>query len=79
MASQYSDYQTNENSDFRIMVATDNHLGYLEHDQIRGDDSFVAFEEILSLSKLYKVDFLLLGGDLFHHHNPTKKTMYFIN
>jgi double-strand break repair protein MRE11 len=64
-----------ENSLFRIMVATDNHLGYLENDQIRGDDSFVSFEEILKVSKQENVDYLLLGGDLFHHHNPSKKTM----
>jgi double-strand break repair protein MRE11 len=60
---------------FRIMVATDNHMGYLENDQIRGDDSFQTFEEILQISKAENVDFLLLGGDLFHHHNPSKKTM----
>jgi double-strand break repair protein MRE11 len=29
------------------LVATDNHLGYLEKDPIRGEDSFVTFEEIL--------------------------------
>ena len=64
-----------DNSLFRIMIATDNHLGFLENDQLRGDDSFVSFEEILKVSKQENVDFLLLGGDLFHHHNPTKKTM----
>jgi double-strand break repair protein MRE11 len=67
--------QNEESSLFRIMIATDNHLGFLENDQIRGDDSFVSFEEILKVSKSENVDFLLLGGDLFHHHNPTKKTM----
>ncbi len=71
--SQGQNYE--DNSLFRIMIATDNHLGYLEHDQIRGDDSFVAFEEILKVSKSENVDFMLLGGDLFHHHNPSKKTM----
>ncbi len=60
---------------FRIMIATDNHVGYLENDQIRGDDSFKSLEEILVQSKAEKVDFLLLGGDLFHHHNPTKTSM----
>lgn len=60
---------------FRIMIGTDNHIGYLENDQIRGDDSFNSFEEILVQSKNEKVDFLLLGGDLFHHHNATKTSM----
>jgi double-strand break repair protein MRE11 len=64
-----------QDSLFRIMIATDNHLGYLEDDQIRGDDSFIAFEEILKISKSENIDFLLLGGDLFHHHNPSKKTI----
>ena len=69
------DIDFDEKSLFKIMIATDNHLGYLENDQIRGDDSFVTFEEILKKSKSHKVDFLLLGGDLFHHPNPSKKTM----
>ncbi|MCQ2820507.1 MAG: metallophosphoesterase [archaeon] len=60
---------------FRIMIASDHHLGYLENDQIRGDDSFNSFEEILSTSKAENVDFVILGGDLFHHHNPSKKTI----
>ena len=67
--------ETDDGSLFRIMIATDNHIGYLENDQIRGDDSFNSFEEILVQSKNEKVDFLLLGGDLFHHHNATKSSM----
>ena len=39
----------------RIMVSTDNHLGYAERDPIRGLDSFAAFEEVLLLSKIHKV------------------------
>ena len=64
-----------ENSIFRIVIATDTHLGYLENDEIRGDDSFNSFEEILKISKSENADFLLLGGDMFHHHNPSKKTI----
>ena len=73
--SQVSSTQMDENSLFRIMIASDNHLGYLENDQIRGDDSFNSFEEVLRIAKNENVDFLLLGGDLFHHHNPSKKTI----
>ena len=74
--SQNSDIaQTEDPSSFRIMIASDNHLGYLENDQIRGDDSFNTFEEILKVSRSEGVDFLLMGGDLFHHHNPSKKTI----
>ena len=39
----------------RIMVSTDNHLGFLEKDPVRGNDSFAAFEEVLSLAKRYRV------------------------
>lgn len=81
---------------FRILVATDIHLGYAENDQQRskrnilflymlnniyfteyylkfivGNDCFIAFEEILQLAKLQEVDFILLGGDLFHENKPS--------
>jgi len=39
----------------RIMVSTDNHLGFAERDPIRGLDSFAAFEEVLMLAKRHKV------------------------
>lgn len=60
---------------FRIMISTDNHLGYQEKDPIRKHDSFLAFEEVLSQAINYNSDFLLLGGDLFHDHNPSKYTL----
>lgn len=43
----------------RIMVSTDNHLGYAEKDPIRGNDSFAAFEEVLVLAKRHNVRFLI--------------------
>jgi double-strand break repair protein MRE11 len=61
---------------FRILIATDNHLGYLESDPIRKDDSFNSFEEILKIAKERQVDFILLGGDLFHDNKPSTKTMH---
>lgn len=30
----------------RIMISTDSHLGHLEKDPVRCDDSFAAFEEV---------------------------------
>jgi hypothetical protein len=39
----------------RIMVSTDNHLGYEEKDPVRGNDSFAAFEEVLYLAKRHRV------------------------
>jgi len=46
-SSQLIDGEEPEQDTFKILVATDNHLGYLEKDPVRGDDSFNAFEEIL--------------------------------
>ncbi|KAK5641333.1 hypothetical protein RI129_009880 [Pyrocoelia pectoralis] len=56
---------------FKILVATDIHLGYAEKNAIRGQDSFVTFEEILQIASKNTVDFLLLGGDLFHDSRPS--------
>ncbi|GJP31646.1 hypothetical protein CLOM_g14710 [Closterium sp. NIES-68] len=64
-----------EESAFSILVATDNHLGFMEKDEIRRDDSFAAFEEICKLAQSLQVDFLLLGGDLFHDNKPSRATL----
>lgn len=32
---------------FKILIATDIHLGYLEKDPVRGNDTFVTLNEIL--------------------------------
>eukprot|EP01138_Halocafeteria_seosinensis_P013702 gb/GECG01013993.1/.p1 GENE.gb/GECG01013993.1/~~gb/GECG01013993.1/.p1 ORF type:complete len:584 (+),score=86.48 gb/GECG01013993.1/:1-1752(+) len=60
----------------RILLATDLHVGYAESDHVRGHDSFSALEEILQTARQEKVDFLLLGGDLFHENKPSRNTMY---
>lgn len=39
----------------RILLATDNHLGYIEKDPIRGQDSINAFREILQLAVKHDV------------------------
>lgn len=41
---------TSPDNVLKILVTTDNHLGYGEKDPIRGEDSFVAFEECLELA-----------------------------
>lgn len=61
---------------FRIAVATDNHLGFLEKDKTRGNDSFLAVEEILDRALGSSADFLLLGGDLFHENKPSNHTIF---
>ena len=49
-ASQLNEGEGDNEDTFSILVATDNHLGYLEKDPVRGDDSFEAFEEILEIA-----------------------------
>ncbi|KAK4533842.1 hypothetical protein CCYA_CCYA19G4724 [Cyanidiococcus yangmingshanensis] len=60
----------------RILISTDNHLGFEEHDAIRGDDSFLSFAEVLSVARAENVDLLLLGGDLFHDNKPSRECLY---
>ncbi|KAG0335703.1 Double-strand break repair protein mre11a [Podila horticola] len=74
--SQLIDGEGSDQDTFKILVATDNHLGYLEKDPVRGDDSFNAFEEILQHAVKSEVDMILLGGDLFHENKPSRKAMH---
>ncbi|XP_016138668.1 double-strand break repair protein MRE11 isoform X1 [Sinocyclocheilus grahami] len=66
----------NDEDTFKILIATDIHLGYLEKDAIRGNDTFVTFDEIMKQAVQNEVDFVLLGGDLFHDNKPSRKTMH---
>lgn len=59
------------------MITTDNHLGYKENDKIRANDSFCSFEECLKIGRnTPNLDFVLMGGDLFHEHKPSRKTFW---
>ncbi|KAH6851336.1 Mre11 DNA-binding presumed domain-containing protein [Chaetomium sp. MPI-CAGE-AT-0009] len=60
----------------RILVSTDNHVGFEERDPIRKDDSWRTFDEIMQLARTRDVDMVLLGGDLFHDNKPSRKSMY---
>ncbi|KAF9242284.1 Mre11 DNA-binding presumed domain-containing protein [Melanogaster broomeanus] len=55
----------------RILLATDNHIGYLERDPIRGQDSINTFKEILQLAVKHDVT-----GDLFHENRPSRDCLY---
>ena len=65
-----------DNTTFKILIASDIHLGYMESDPIRGNDSVVSFEEILSIAREQEVDFILHGGDLFHENKPSRVTLH---
>lgn len=60
----------------RILITTDNHVGYNENDPVAGDDSWRTFHEIMMIAKSNNVDMVLQGGDLFHVNKPSKKSMY---
>ena len=62
----------------RILVATDNHVGYNERDPIRGNDSLTSFHEVMCLAKERDVDMVLLAGDLFHENKPSRKSMFHV-
>ncbi|WRT69415.1 DNA repair protein (mre11) [Kwoniella shivajii] len=69
---------TEQNPDncFRILLATDNHIGYAEKDPIRGQDAINTFREILEIGRDAEVDFILLAGDLFHENRPSRTCMH---
>ncbi|KAI8848999.1 Mre11 DNA-binding presumed domain-containing protein [Chytridium lagenaria] len=61
----------------RILIATDNHLGYLEKDPVRGDDSFNSFEEILATAVERDVGYGFGGGcGSFHDNKPSRKCLH---
>ncbi|CAD6889108.1 unnamed protein product [Tilletia caries] len=60
----------------RFLLASDNHIGYMEKDPVRGPDAINTFKEILHLAIENEVDFILLGGDLFHDNKPSRLTMH---
>ncbi|KAK2847231.1 hypothetical protein Q5P01_010230 [Channa striata] len=61
---------------FKILIATDVHLGFVEKDAIRGNDSYTTLNEILNYAKTNQVDFILLGGDLFHENKPSRRCLH---
>ncbi|CAG7716685.1 unnamed protein product [Allacma fusca] len=67
--------EMNQEDTFKIMVASDIHLGYCDSNAGREDDSFNTFEEVLQMALAEKVDFVLLGGDLFHENKPKPATL----
>ena len=75
-------YQHQEDADedpentFSILISSDNHLGFKETDPVIGYDSFRVFDEMLETANKENVDFVLLGGDLFHDNRPSASTYF---
>ena len=68
----FNENTTSPDDLLKILVTTDNHLGFMEKDTVRGEDSYIAFEEALQIAEREQVDFILLGGDLFHENKPSR-------
>ncbi|GMK54803.1 hypothetical protein CspeluHIS016_0113890 [Cutaneotrichosporon spelunceum] len=68
--------QPDQDNCFRILIATDNHLGYAEKDPVRGQDAINTFREILEIARDQDVDFILLAGDLFHENRPSRTCLH---
>ena len=49
-----------------LSIATDNHIGYMERDPVRGGDSLEAFKEILTIAKEKEVSAVKCFLSLFH-------------
>ena len=64
MATTEEPAELGEEDIFRIMISTDNHLGFMERDHLRRHDSFLAFEEVLSLARDRDVSYSRTGGRL---------------
>jgi len=63
---QETQNQYGYNHQIKFIHASDIHLGsHQYHNDYRANDFIFAFEEILSLAIIHRVDFLLLGGDVF--------------
>lgn len=53
--------EASDEDTIKILLSTDNHVGYNEKCKLRGMDSVAAFEEVLSLAQRHDVDMILLG------------------
>ncbi|KAM3722642.1 Double-strand break repair protein [Dirofilaria immitis] len=68
--------ETPQNDHMRILVATDLHIGFAEKILGRDEDSIRTFEEVLQIASREEVDFVLLGGDLYHENNPSREMQH---
>ncbi|ANQ06062.1 Dna repair exonuclease [Plasmodium coatneyi] len=66
----------NEPDTLKILLCTDNHLGYKENNAVQRKDTFNSFEEILFVAKKLNVDLILNSGDLFHKNKVSEYTLF---
>lgn len=63
-------------NNIKILITTDNHVGYKENDPVVGDDSWKSFDEVMRIAAENDVDMVLQSGDLFHVNHPSKQSLY---
>lgn len=70
------DDERDERDTIKVLITTDNHVGYLESDPVRGQDALNSFREALQIAQREQVDMVFLAGDLFHDNNPSRNTLH---
>jgi hypothetical protein len=60
-----------DQNELRVLLASDIHLGYLEKDAERGNDTFNTFEEILKYARDLKVRSRLAHSSYHGSHKHT--------
>ncbi|KJP89179.1 hypothetical protein AK88_01057 [Plasmodium fragile] len=66
----------NEPDTLKILLCTDNHLGYKENNAVQRKDTFNSFEEILFVAQKLNVDMIINSGDLFHKNKVSEYTLF---
>ncbi|CCF75462.2 double-strand break repair protein MRE11 [Babesia microti strain RI] len=74
--SNESLYSQSDSDVFKILIATDSHLGFKDDDMYLADDPINTFHEILYLASKLNVDCIFHSGDLFDQNKPSRTTMY---
>tara|TARA_B100000579_G_scaffold431498_1_gene446646 strand:- start:1957 stop:3042 length:1086 start_codon:yes stop_codon:yes gene_type:complete len=63
----------------KILCTADNHLGYRQYGlQVREQDIYDSFTNILKLAVKEKVDAITISGDLLHATRPSSRTIAFL-
>ena len=63
----------------KILCTADNHLGYKQYGlQVREQDIYDSFNNILKLAVKEKVDAITISGDLLHATRPSSRTITFL-
>ena len=71
--TERSEMEPDDSEILKILIATDNHLGFGEKYPERQKDSFTTFDEILQIGRDENVDLVILGAYDFGNFQNTHK------